>query len=70
MLISIIIINTVIDNRIKLWNYGDGKCLKTYKGHSNGQFYTCNADYLLENDEYCSQNDVPCIQIMNLMICM
>jgi WD40 repeat protein len=29
------ILAATLDNRIKLWNYGDGKCLKTYKGHAN-----------------------------------
>jgi COMPASS component SWD3 len=32
------ILAATLDNTLKLWDYGKGKCLKTYSGHKNEKY--------------------------------
>ena len=32
------ILAATLDNTLRLWNYANGKCLKTYTGHTNARY--------------------------------
>ncbi|KAJ3353860.1 WD repeat-containing protein 5 [Kappamyces sp. JEL0680] len=45
------ILASTLDNRIRLWSYTSGKCLKTYKGHDNAK-YCCTSTFSITGSKY------------------